>query len=106
MQVGMNVSHSHVRTKKRSLANLHRFKIKKNGGSIRAYFCTKCLRTVRTEQGKLLSKPFGKGDKTANAKSLKAIREIQEKTEESRVEVKKIVGSTLSEAIERAVEKK
>ncbi|HEX7456615.1 MAG TPA: 50S ribosomal protein L28 [Candidatus Nanoarchaeia archaeon] len=50
MQVGMNVSHSHVRTKKRSYPNLHNLKIKKGGITTRLRLCTKCLRIVKKEQ--------------------------------------------------------
>ena len=49
VQVGMNVSHSHIRTKKRSLPNLHVFKLTKEGRTASAYFCTKCLRVVKKE---------------------------------------------------------
>ena len=49
IQVGMNVSHSHIRTKKRSLPNLHVFKLTKAGRTASAYFCTKCLRVVKNE---------------------------------------------------------
>ena len=49
VQVGMNVSHSHIRTKKRSLPNLHVFKLTKAGRTASAYFCTKCLRIVKKE---------------------------------------------------------
>ncbi|OGY32399.1 MAG: hypothetical protein A3A57_00550 [Candidatus Woykebacteria bacterium RIFCSPLOWO2_01_FULL_41_12] len=49
VQVGMNVSHSHIRTKKRSLPNLHVFKLTKAGRTASAYFCTKCLRVVKNE---------------------------------------------------------
>ena len=49
VQVGMNVSHSHIRTKKRSLPNLHVFKLTKAGRTASAYFCTKCLRVVKKE---------------------------------------------------------
>ena len=47
--VGMSVSHSHIRTKKRSLPNLHIFKLTKEGRTASAYFCTKCLRIVKKE---------------------------------------------------------
>jgi large subunit ribosomal protein L28 len=43
----MNVSHSHVRTKKRSHPNLHNFKLKTAGVTKRLRLCTKCLRTVK-----------------------------------------------------------
>ena len=51
-QVGMNVSHSHVRTKKRSYPNLHSFKIKKDSITSHLRLCTKCLRIVKKEQTK------------------------------------------------------
>ena len=49
VQVGMNVSHSHVRTKKRSHPNLHSLKIKEDGISRRLRLCTKCLRIVKKQ---------------------------------------------------------
>ena len=49
VQVGMNVSHSHVRTKKRSHPNLHSLKIKEGGISRRLRLCTKCLRIVKKQ---------------------------------------------------------
>ena len=45
--VGMNVSHSHVRTKKRSYPNLHTFRLKTGGVTRRLRLCTKCLRIVK-----------------------------------------------------------
>lgn len=50
IQVGMNVSHSHIRTKKRSLPNLHAFKVKTGATVRRLSLCTKCLRIVKKEQ--------------------------------------------------------
>ncbi len=50
IQVGMNVSHSHIRTKKRSLPNLHAFKVKEGNITKRLSLCTKCIRIVRKEQ--------------------------------------------------------
>ena len=47
--MGMNVSHSHVRTKKRSHPNLHSLKIKEGGISRRLRLCTKCLRIVKKQ---------------------------------------------------------
>ena len=56
VQVGMNVSHSHVRTKKRSYPNLHAFTIKEGAISRRVKFCTKCLRIVKAQQAKKVEK--------------------------------------------------
>ncbi|OGY25792.1 MAG: 50S ribosomal protein L28 [Candidatus Woykebacteria bacterium RBG_16_44_10] len=49
VQVGMNVSHSHVRTKKRSYPNLHSFKIRQGSLSRRLRLCTQCLRIVKKQ---------------------------------------------------------
>jgi large subunit ribosomal protein L28 len=49
VQVGMNVSHSHIRTKKRSRPNLHVFNLKVSGMTKRVRLCTKCLRIVKKE---------------------------------------------------------
>lgn len=56
VQVGMNVSHSHVRTKKRSHPNLHSFKISEGNTTARLQFCTKCLRIVKKEQREKVAK--------------------------------------------------
>lgn len=53
IQVGMNVSHSHIRTKKRSLPNLHALKVKKGAITRRLSLCTKCIRIVKKEQTEL-----------------------------------------------------
>lgn len=47
LQVGMNVSHSHRRTKKRSLPNLHLTTVVIGGKKVKARYCTKCLRIIR-----------------------------------------------------------
>jgi large subunit ribosomal protein L28 len=61
LQVGMNVSHSHVRTK-RSYPNLHTFRVPNRG---KMSFCTKCLRIVKADVAKSLSsKPEKKETKT------------------------------------------
>lgn len=49
VQVGMNVSHSHVRTKKRSKPNIHPFRVKEGSTTKRRRFCTKCLRLTKKE---------------------------------------------------------
>ena len=43
----MNVSHSHIRTKKRSLPNLHVVTVKVAGKNQTMRLCTKCTRIVR-----------------------------------------------------------
>mgnify|MGYP001577015927 CR=1 FL=1 len=47
LQVGMSVSHSHIRTKKRSLPNLHVVTVKIGGKNKNMRLCTKCTRIVR-----------------------------------------------------------
>lgn len=42
--VGFNVSHSHVKTKKRSLPNLQSIRVDKNGSPVRIKICTSCLK--------------------------------------------------------------
>lgn len=49
LQVGMNVSHAHNRTKKRSLPNLHVLTVRVNGKNKTMRLCTKCTRLVRRE---------------------------------------------------------
>jgi len=85
--VGMNVSHSHIRTKKRSYPNLHAFKIKAGGVTRRLRLCTKCLRIVKKQQVAISAK---KVDKSLVVEDQKA---PEEKT-------------TLSEDIEKATIKK
>lgn len=48
-QVGMNVSHSHRRTKKRSLPNLHVVTVRDAGKNKTMRLCTKCARIVHKE---------------------------------------------------------
>jgi large subunit ribosomal protein L28 len=43
-QVGYNVSHSHVRTKRRWLPNLQRIRGLKQGKPVRMQVCAKCLK--------------------------------------------------------------
>jgi len=76
LQVGMNVSHSHRRTKKRSLPNLHLTSIYIGGKRVKARYCTKCLRIMRAAYPYVQSKP----DKVE-------IKEVKEtpKTEKKRV---------------------
>lgn len=42
----MNVSHSHRRTKKRSLPNLHVLTVRIEGKNVKMRLCTKCSRLV------------------------------------------------------------
>ncbi len=44
---GHLVSHSKIHRKRRFGANLHTFWVMEKGRSVRAKFCTKCLRTVK-----------------------------------------------------------
>jgi len=64
-QVGMNVSHSHIRTKKRFLPNLHALRVKVGDISKRQTFCTKCLRTVKKEQTVVSEKLAAKAESKA-----------------------------------------
>jgi large subunit ribosomal protein L28 len=43
-QVAYNVSHSHVRTKRRWLPNLQRITVLKQGKPVRMQVCAKCLK--------------------------------------------------------------
>ena len=79
IQVGMNVSHSHIRTKKRSLPNLHALKVKTGAITSRLSLCTKCLRIVKMEQT-LLAERLSK--KVVNKFSPKAEDKSDAKTEE------------------------
>ena len=48
-QVGMNVSHSHRRTKRKTLPNLHVMTVRIDGKNKTMRLCTKCLRLTRIE---------------------------------------------------------
>ena len=87
VQVGMKVSHSHIRTKKRSYPNLHTFTVGVGGSKRRLRLCTKCLRIVKRQQTAVLAK---KAEKPS-------VVEVQKMTEEK---------TTLSEDIEKATLKK
>lgn len=43
-QTGMNVSHSHIRTKRRWLPNLQRVKAIRKGAPVTMRVCAKCLK--------------------------------------------------------------
>jgi len=47
--VGMNVSHSHRRTKTKNIPNLHKITVKVAGQSKTMRLCTKCTRIVRAQ---------------------------------------------------------
>ncbi|MGM9570652.1 MAG: 50S ribosomal protein L28 [bacterium] len=47
---GFNVSHSHVKTKRRWLPNLQRVKAVINGETRRVYICTKCLKAGKIQR--------------------------------------------------------
>ena len=75
IQVGMNVSHSHIRTKKRSLPNLHALKVKEGASTRRMSLCTKCIRIVKKEQVEL-----------AERLSKKVVKKFSPKAENNSVE--------------------
>lgn len=89
IQVGMNVSHSHIRTKKRSLPNLHALKVKEGSKTIRLSLCTKCIRTVKKEQTQLAERLSKKvvnkfspkaEDKSASERAAKTEKKASKKT--------------------------
>ncbi len=49
-QFGMNVSHSHRRTKRRWNPNIQRVRAKVNGGTKRVRVCTGCLKAGKIEK--------------------------------------------------------
>ncbi len=42
---GNNVSHAHNKTRRRWLPNLKKVRMMKNGSSVRARVCTRCIRS-------------------------------------------------------------
>jgi|SRR3989344_7089987 len=89
-QVGMNVSHSHRRTKKRSMPNIHKVTLTIGGRRESLSLCTKCLRVVK---------------KTAVLKPREKVEEVRE-VKEPQVITKVEKTGTLSEAIEKSTDKK
>ena len=85
LQVGMNVSHSHRRTKKRSRPNLHKTTLTIGGRRQSMKLCTKCLRLAKKE-ATIVPKESVAGEVQTSTKI--------EKT------------GTLSEAIQKATSKK
>ncbi len=53
-QVGMNVSHSHRRTKTKSIPNLHVITFKVDGKNKTMRLCTKCVRIVKKEYPRIV----------------------------------------------------
>jgi len=47
---GFQVSHSHIRTKKRWLPNLQKVRVKVNGTNKRMNVCTSCLKAGKVER--------------------------------------------------------
>ncbi len=47
---GMQVSHSHIRTKKRWLPNIQRVKVVVNGTPKKINVCTRCLRSGKVQR--------------------------------------------------------
>lgn len=50
-KVGMNVSHSHNRTKRVLKPNLQRVTVSGNGRAKRIYVCTRCIRSGKVKKG-------------------------------------------------------
>ncbi len=48
--VGMKISHSHIRTKKKWAPNLQRVKANINGTPRRIVVCTRCLRSGKVQR--------------------------------------------------------
>src|SRR3990170_7515196 len=86
LQVGMNVSHSHRRTKKRSYPNLHKATLTISNKRQTMWLCTKCLRTVKKQATSI---PAGK---------------VQEPKVEAEIKVEEKESHTLSEDIEKAAD--
>jgi len=49
-QTGMQVSHSHIRTKRTWKPNLQKVRIIENGTTKRALVCTRCLRSGKVSR--------------------------------------------------------
>lgn len=89
-QVGMKVSHSHRRTKKRSMPNLHKITLPIGGRRQTMVLCTKCL---RLEKKKSIFAP--KEKVVVETREPIAVKETP-KVEKT---------GTLSEAIEKSADK-
>ena len=97
-QVGMNVSHSHVRTKKRSRPNLHRTTLVYDGRRQSMRLCTKCLRLIKSKQRNVYP--------TSIKSSQIGLKQVERKSPIEVKLVEKEEVSTLSADIARAMEKK
>ncbi|MCH8821627.1 50S ribosomal protein L28 [Patescibacteria group bacterium] len=91
-QVGMNVSHSHVRTKKRSRPNLHKTTLVYDGRRQTMKLCTKCLRVAKKQS------VMGYKGETKN----KFVVQSSSQTQFEKVETIKKESHTLSEDIMKA----
>ena len=89
-QVGMKVSHSHRRTKKRSMPNLHKITLSIGGRRQSMSLCTKCLRLEKKKYTLTLKDKLVVG--TTESSGVKVTAKV-EKT------------GTLSEAIEKSANK-
>src|SRR3989344_2752647 len=90
-QVGMNVSHSHRRTKNRSMPNIHKVTLTIGGRRESLSLCTKCLRVVK---------------KTAVVKPREKVEVQIKEVKEPQAVTKVEKTGTLSEAIEKSTDKK
>ena len=100
--VGMKVSHSHHRTKKRSYPNLHRTTLVLGGQRRSMKLCTKCLRTLKEQVD---TRPVRRME-AVGATSAAAETSPRSKRKIKIVSVEKKESHTLSEDIEKAVSKK
>ncbi|MDD2716305.1 MAG: 50S ribosomal protein L28 [Candidatus Wallbacteria bacterium] len=55
--MGFQVSHSHIRTKKRWYPNLQKVRARIGGGTKKMMVCTRCLKAGKVERA--ISKPAG-----------------------------------------------
>ena len=87
MQVGMNVSHSHRRSKKHSLPNLHVITVQVEGRKKTMRLCTKCVRIMHAKYPRVaeVKAPEIKVEKKTSKK------EVKEEIKEKKVETKKPV---------------
>ena len=84
MQVGMKVSHSHIRTKKRSIPNLHVLTLKVDGRRKTMRLCTKCVRIMRAAYPRIIEeKPAEKSEAKVEKKTPE--KEVKEETETQEV---------------------
>nr|QBM01629.1 50S ribosomal protein L28 [uncultured archaeon] len=76
----MNVSHSHRRTKKRSLPNLHVITVRVAGRNQTMRLCTKCTRIIRAQYPFKTDLPAGRqGQEIGTEKKTK--KETQSQTQ-------------------------